>query len=131
LVVVHTKRPATRKILLGADREADVRWFLKELTQKYPQWTRADKSDTLSLIRRDLPPPPNPVGRPHRQDVTDALRWEAEGVPRKTIYVRLQKLTRADQQSLKEAMRQRKFRMRRRDKSASVTPTNPVGVCTV
>jgi hypothetical protein len=130
-VVVHARRPARRTILHGADRSADVRWFLKKLMQKYPRWTKADKSCVLALIQRDLPPYPNPVGRPRREDVTKALRWETEGVPRKNIYRRLGKITCDQQHALREAMRQRKFRMRRRDKSATVTPTNPTPVCTV
>jgi hypothetical protein len=57
--------------------------------------------------------------------VTEALRLEGEGATRKEIYIRLRKVTRDEKHALTEAMRQRRARTRKRDKSADVTPTNP------
>jgi hypothetical protein len=51
-------------------------------------------------------------GRPPRADVTEALRLEASGASRKEIYRLLGKDD--EQHALREAMRQRKARKRRR-----------------
>ena len=67
--------------------------------------------------------PNRKVGRPKRADVTEALRLEAEGVSRQQIYRRLSKNTRDEQHALREAMRMRKYRQRKRDKLEPVTPT--------
>ncbi len=67
--------------------------------------------------------PNRKVGRPKRADVTEALRLEAEGVSRQQIYRRLSKNTREEQHALREAMRMRKYRQRKRDKLEPVTPT--------
>jgi hypothetical protein len=68
----------------------------------------------LELARRDRYRRP---GRPRREDITEALHLESEGVPRKEIYRRLGKTTHEGQHSLKEAMRARKYRQRRCDES--------------
>ena len=80
------------------------------------------KPHKTRALRKALPPQSRP-GRPQRADVTEALRLEAEGVARKAIYCRLGKATRDEQHALREAMRQRKARKRRRDNSGAVTPT--------
>ncbi len=67
--------------------------------------------------------PNRKAGRPKRADVTEALRLEAEGVSRQQIYRRLSKNTREEQHALREAMRMRKYRQRKRDKLEPVTPT--------
>jgi hypothetical protein len=71
---------------------------------------------------------PSEPGRPKSSDVTTALQLKAEGKSNKEIYRLLGKTTQPEQHSLREAMRQRKIRERRRaarDKPApSVTPTN-------
>ena len=67
--------------------------------------------------------PNRKVGRPKKVDVTEALRLEAEGVSRQQIYRRLGKNTRDEQHALREAMRMRKYRQRKRDKLEPVTPT--------
>ncbi len=67
--------------------------------------------------------PQRKAGRPKRADVTEALRLEAEGVSRQQIYRRLSKNTRDEQHALREAMRMRKYRQRKRDKLEPVTPT--------
>ena len=67
--------------------------------------------------------PNRKAGRPERADVTEALRLEAEGVSRQQIYRRLSKNTREEQHALREAMRMRKYRQRKRDKLEPVTPT--------
>ena len=67
--------------------------------------------------------PSRRAGRPKRADVTEALRLEAEGVSRQQIYRRLSKNTRDEQHALREAMRMRKYRQRKRDKDEPVTST--------
>ncbi len=67
--------------------------------------------------------PQRKIGRPKKADVTEALRLEAEGVSRQQIYRRLSKNTRDEQHALREAMRMRKYRQRKRDKLEPVTPT--------
>jgi hypothetical protein len=116
--------------LPGANPAASARWFVAQMAKKYPHATRADKASVLALIKKGLPPNPGP-GRPRRADVTEALHLEAAGVSRKEIYRRLGKATHNEQHALREAMRQRKARRRKRDKSQAVTPTNPAQVCTV
>ena len=64
-------------------------------------------------------------GRPRREDVTQALRMEAAGETRRSIYQQLGKSAIHEQHALREAMRQRKFRKRARDKVEMVTPTKP------
>jgi hypothetical protein len=100
------------------------------MAKKYPQLSSADKHRVLVAIKTALPPKPS-VGRPRREDVTQAMRLEADGVSRKEIYRRLGKTTHEQQHALREAMRQRRARRRKRDKSASVTPTNPAQVCCI
>jgi hypothetical protein len=53
------------------------------------------------------------------------MRLEADGVARKEIYRLLDKTTHHQKHTLREAMRQRRARMRKRDKSGTVTPTIP------
>jgi len=67
--------------------------------------------------------PKRKTGRPKRADVTEALLLEAQGVSRQQIYRRLSKNTRDEQHALREAMRMRKYRQRKRDKLEPVTPT--------
>ncbi len=67
--------------------------------------------------------PNRKAGRPKRADVTEALHLEAEGVSRQQIYRRLSKNTKDEQHALREAMRMRKYRQRKRDKLEPVTPT--------
>jgi hypothetical protein len=118
-------RPRPRESRLpGASPEQTALWFVQQFTRQYPRLTRADKKLLLARIQRQVPPYPRP-GRPCRTDVTQALQFEGEGVSRKEIYRRLGKATREEQHALREAMRQRKARSRKRDKSATVTPTNP------
>ena len=57
---------------------------------------------------------PRRAGRPRSRDVTRALEMEAQGISRKEIYVRLGRRTRLQQLTLREAMRQRRLRVRRR-----------------
>ena len=70
------------------------------------------------------------MGRPRREDVTQAMMLEADGVPRKEIYRRLGKATNDQQHALREAIRQRRARMRKheRDKSENITPIIPAPV---
>jgi hypothetical protein len=112
---VRPKRRA-RSILPGSDPTADAAWFAVQMAKKYPQLSKADKQSLLVVIKTALPPKPS-VGRPRREDVTQAMRLEAEKICRKEIYRRLDKTTRAEQHALREAMRQRRARMRKRDKS--------------
>jgi hypothetical protein len=112
---VRSNRRA-RPILPGSDPTADAAWFVVQMTKKYPQFSKADKHRVLTLIKAALPPKPS-VGRPRREDVTQAMRLEAGGITRREIYCRLGKATRDEQHALREAMRQRRARMRKRDKS--------------
>jgi hypothetical protein len=112
---VRPKRRA-RPILPGSDPTADAAWFVVQMTKKYPQLSKADKHRLLVVIKTALPPKPS-VGRPRREDVTEAIRLEAEKISRPEIYRRLGKATRDQQHALREAMRQRRARMRKRDKS--------------
>src|SRR5215813_15578130 len=98
------------------------------MAKKYPLLSSADKHRVLAAIKSGLPPKPS-AGRPWREDVTEAMRLEADHVSRGEIYRRLGKTTHEQQHALREAMRQRRARKRKRDKSASVTPTNPAQVC--
>jgi len=104
--------------------EGDIRWCADQLRRKYPDWSGAMKKRALSLLHQELPPCPRSVGRPRRQDVTQAVQLEATGVSRKEIYRRLGKSTRDEQHALREAMRQRRARNRKRDKPPTVTPIN-------
>lgn len=72
---------------------------------------------------------PRRAGRPKRKDVTRALQLEAQGMSRKMIYVLLGKNTRDQQHDLREAIRQRRQRLKRRKTSAPVTPP-PCAVAT-
>jgi hypothetical protein len=118
-------RPWPRESRLpGVSPEQTALWFVQQFARQYPGLTRADKKHLLARIQRQVPPYPSP-GRPCRTDVTQALQFEGEGVSRTEIYHRLGKATREEQHALREAMRQRKARGRKRDKSATVTPTNP------
>ena len=125
-VVVVRLRPHNQRrprlVLSGASPEADAKWFAEQMTRKYSNLASAEKRQILTALREALPPQPR-RGRPRRADVTEALRLEADGVPRKEIYRLLNKNTRDQQHALREAMRQRKARKRRRDKSGTVTPT--------
>jgi hypothetical protein len=112
---VRPKRRA-RPILPGSDPTADAAWFVVQMTKKYPELSKADKHRVLTAIKAALPPKPS-VGRPWREDVTQAMRLESDGVTRREIYRRLGKATRDEQHALREAMRQRRARMRKRDKS--------------
>lgn len=71
-------------------------------------------------------------GRPRWDDVTEALRLEAAGTSRKEIYCQLGNRTAPEQHALREAMRQRKWRGRRkpklRDKIDKRTRAVPGGV---
>jgi hypothetical protein len=123
--VVRRPNPRMREGRLPGDSpEQSTRWFVDQFSRKYPGLTTADKRHLLAFIKRNLPPLSSP-GRPRREDVTKAIQLERENVSRKEIYRRLGKVTPAQQRSLLEAMRQRRARSRKRDKSATVTPTNP------
>lgn len=69
-------------------------------------------------------------GRPPRADVSEALRLEACGVSRKEIYRRLGKVTRDEQHAMREAMRLRRYRARRKLSPTIDTPRNAPEVCT-
>jgi hypothetical protein len=98
------------------------------MAEKYPHLSKADKHRVLVAIKTALPPKPS-AGRPCREDVTEATRLEADGVTRGEIYRRLGKVTREQQHALREAMRQRRARKRKkRDKPANVTPTIPPSI---
>jgi hypothetical protein len=114
----------------GDDPTADAASFAGEMAEKYPHLSRAEKHRVLVAIKTALPPKPS-VGRPCRDDVTEAMRMEADGVTRGEIYGRLGKTTRDQQHALREAMRQRRARKRKRDKPASVTPTIPATVFSI
>jgi hypothetical protein len=122
-VASRWKRKRRRK-LPAQTLEGDIHWFADQLRRKYPDWSTATKKHVLSQLQRELPPCPRPVGRPRRQDVTEALQLEAAGVSRKEIYRRLGKGARDEQHALREAMRQRRARKRKRDKLPTVTPIN-------
>ena len=113
-----------RTILPGSDPTADAAWFVVQMTKKYPELSKPDKHRVLTVIKAALPPKPS-VGRPRREDVTQAMRLEAEKISRQEIYHRLGKATCDQKHALREAMRQRRARMRKRDKSGTVTPTIP------
>jgi hypothetical protein len=119
-----------RPILPGNEPTADAAWFAVQVTKKYPQLSKADKHRVLATIKTALPPKAS-AGRPRREDVTEAMRLEADGVKRLEIYCRLGKITRDQQHALREAMRQRRARTRKRDKSAPVTPTIPAPVLSI
>jgi hypothetical protein len=125
----RVKRRA-RLDLPGSDPTADAAWFAVQMAKKYPLLCSADKHRVLTAIKTGLPPKPA-AGRPRREDVTEAMRLEADHVSRKEIYRILGKNTHEQQHALREAMRQRRARRRRRDKSATVTPTNPARVCCI
>jgi hypothetical protein len=55
-----------------------------------------------------------PKGRPRRQDVSEALKLEAEGKTRIQIYSALGKTTEEEKRALRDSMRMRKFRERRK-----------------
>jgi hypothetical protein len=112
----------SRDTLFGTSPGEDAARFAELMGRKYPHLTTPEKHQLLTALRKALPPQPQ-AGRPRRADVTEAIELELQGAPRKEIYRRLGKATRDQQHALLEAMRQRRFRKRRRDNSGTVTPT--------
>jgi hypothetical protein len=56
-------------------------------------------------------------GRPRNADVTEGLRLKSEGKDYPEIYARLGKQTKAEKLALRDAMRKRKHRAKKGDKS--------------
>jgi hypothetical protein len=70
--------------------------------------------EAVKYIAKLLVPKPT-IGRPRRQDVTEAVRLQAAGLPWRVIYIRLGKHTRDEQYALRAAVRLRKYRAKRRE----------------
>jgi hypothetical protein len=96
---VRPKRRA-RSILPGNDPTADAAWFVVHMTKKYPELSKPDKHRVLTVIKAALPPKPS-VGRPRREDVTQAMRLEADGVARQEIDRLLDKTTHHQKHALR------------------------------
>ena len=126
VLVKRIQQRLRSSLLPGQTAEQSAAWFVDQLKHRYPDLSRAEKTRLEILVHRTLPPLPAPKGRPPRSDVTQALQLEREGISRREIYCRLGKATRDEQHALREAMRQRKSRSRKRDNSTPVTPTNSV-----
>lgn len=126
-VVLVRRRPRqglrSRMVLSGTSPEHDAARFAEQMRRKYPRLNTTEKRQLLTALRKALPPPPRSAGRPRRDDVTEAIELESQGMSRKEIYRRLGKATHDAQHALREAMRQRKARKRRRDNPSAVTPT--------
>ena len=112
-------RPALPDDLTRALQQA-----ARVVRKHYPIRTRSQADRAGKLFARALFP--RRAGRPRRRDVTRALQLQAQGISRKEIYRVLRKRTRDQQHALRESMRLRRFRQRRRPVSngAPATPTN-------
>jgi hypothetical protein len=80
--------------------------------------------EAVKYIAKLLVPKPT-IGRPRRQDVTEAVRFRAAGQPWRVIYIRLGKHTRDEQYALRAAVRLRKYRLKRKEGVSVMTPALP------
>jgi hypothetical protein len=70
-----------------------------------PRAARAERAGAVPAAR---------IGRPHTYEVTEAVRLRAAGELWRVIYLRLTKTTREEQFALREAVRQRNRRAKRK-----------------
>ena len=113
----HRHRPTLPDALTRALQQA-----ARAIRKHYPIRTRSQADRAGKQFARALFP--RRAGRPRRRDVTRALQLEAQGVGRKDIYRLLGKTTPPQQHALRESMRLRRFRQRRR---AAVSLTSGSG----
>ena len=114
----HSHRPTLPDALARALQQA-----ARAIRKHYPIRTRSQADRAGKLFARALFP--RRAGRPRRRDVTRALQLAAQGLSRKDIYRVLGKCNPAQQHALREAMRQRKFRVqKRRAKREAALSTN-------
>jgi hypothetical protein len=119
----HPPRHGHRSALPDALTRA-LQQAARAIRKHYRIRTRSQADRAGKLFARALFP--RRAGRPRRRDVTRALQLAAQGLSRKDIYRLLGKTTPVEQHALRESMRLRRFRQRRRAVSnrAPATPTN-------